>query len=350
MPVATASSPRPARFLHRCSGRRSVVAPRHAGTRGETRPVRPGIPGAVVVMHSVRSDAPIAGEVTHELRSLQLIANPPRGEHLERCIDEVIAEAQLAEASGFDCASSASTTRTTTAFCPRPLIVATRRGRAHAASSCRHFGDPAAVATIRCTWPRRDHPWISWPRAASFSVVASAISRQTFWAFLGADGAPPGAVRGERRDPATVLGGRDIFLPRQALRAGGRADSPAAIPDFGSTALVGAACGSGAPRGRLADGFVGTPSTSLANATDLADTTGRAAKAGRKADVIQMRDAWVARTRRRPTSCTAPLMAAYRTTGRPAGRVPAHARRHEFSLRTWLRPPDPRRSRMRACG
>ena len=30
------------------------------------------------------------------------IANPPRGEQLDRCIDEVIAEAQLAEASGFD--------------------------------------------------------------------------------------------------------------------------------------------------------------------------------------------------------------------------------------------------------
>jgi hypothetical protein len=26
------------------------------------------------------------------------IANPPRGEHLDRCIDEVIAEAHLAEA------------------------------------------------------------------------------------------------------------------------------------------------------------------------------------------------------------------------------------------------------------
>jgi hypothetical protein len=30
------------------------------------------------------------------------IANPPRGEHLERAIDEVIAEAQLAESVGFD--------------------------------------------------------------------------------------------------------------------------------------------------------------------------------------------------------------------------------------------------------
>ena len=29
------------------------------------------------------------------------IANPPHGEHLDRCVDQVIAEAQLAEASGF---------------------------------------------------------------------------------------------------------------------------------------------------------------------------------------------------------------------------------------------------------
>jgi hypothetical protein len=33
------------------------------------------------------------------------IASPPRGEHLDRCIDEVIAEAQLAEACGFDSSS-----------------------------------------------------------------------------------------------------------------------------------------------------------------------------------------------------------------------------------------------------
>src|SRR4029450_12574886 len=50
--------------------------------------------------------------------------------------------------------------------------------------------------------------------------------------------------------------------------------------------------------GRLADGFVGTHSTGLGNATELADIyKDAAAKARRKADVIQMRDAWVARTR-----------------------------------------------------
>jgi hypothetical protein len=30
------------------------------------------------------------------------IANPPRGEHLDRCVAQVIAEAHLAEASGFN--------------------------------------------------------------------------------------------------------------------------------------------------------------------------------------------------------------------------------------------------------
>jgi hypothetical protein len=47
------------------------------------------------------------------------IASPPHGENLDRSIDEVIAEAQLAEASAFDCASSASTIRTRMGFCHR---------------------------------------------------------------------------------------------------------------------------------------------------------------------------------------------------------------------------------------
>jgi alkanesulfonate monooxygenase SsuD/methylene tetrahydromethanopterin reductase-like flavin-dependent oxidoreductase (luciferase family) len=66
--------------------------------------------------------------------------------------------------------------------------------------------------------------------------------------------------------------------------------------------------------GRLADGFVGTPSTSLANATELADIyKNEAARAGRKADVIQMRDAWVAHTRAEADQVYGPhVMAAYR--------------------------------------
>ena len=53
------------------------------------------------------------------------IANPPRGEHLERAIDEVIAEAQLAEASGFDSCFFGEHHQDKDGFLPSPLIVAT---------------------------------------------------------------------------------------------------------------------------------------------------------------------------------------------------------------------------------
>ena len=66
--------------------------------------------------------------------------------------------------------------------------------------------------------------------------------------------------------------------------------------------------------GRLADGFVGTPSTGLENATELANIYRDAArKAGRPAEVVQMRDAWVARTRAEADAVYGPhVMAAYR--------------------------------------
>src|SRR5438552_18200720 len=52
------------------------------------------------------------------------IANPPRGEHLDRCIDEAIAEAQLAEASGFDSCFFGEHHQDHDGFLPSPLIVA----------------------------------------------------------------------------------------------------------------------------------------------------------------------------------------------------------------------------------
>ena len=53
------------------------------------------------------------------------IANPPRGEQLDRCIDEVIAEAQLAETSGFDSCFFGEHHQDHDGFLPSPLIVAT---------------------------------------------------------------------------------------------------------------------------------------------------------------------------------------------------------------------------------
>src|SRR5882672_6369739 len=53
------------------------------------------------------------------------IASPPRGEHIDRCIDEVIDEAQLAESCGFDSCFFGEHHQDADGFLPAPLIVAT---------------------------------------------------------------------------------------------------------------------------------------------------------------------------------------------------------------------------------
>src|SRR4029453_4158625 len=53
------------------------------------------------------------------------IANPPRGEHLDRCVDEVIAEAQLAGASGFYSCFFGEHHQDRDRFLPPPLVGAT---------------------------------------------------------------------------------------------------------------------------------------------------------------------------------------------------------------------------------
>src|SRR5262249_28383774 len=52
------------------------------------------------------------------------IANPPRGENLDRSIDEVIAEAQLAEACGFDSCFFGEHHQDKDGFLPSPIIAA----------------------------------------------------------------------------------------------------------------------------------------------------------------------------------------------------------------------------------
>jgi alkanesulfonate monooxygenase SsuD/methylene tetrahydromethanopterin reductase-like flavin-dependent oxidoreductase (luciferase family) len=66
--------------------------------------------------------------------------------------------------------------------------------------------------------------------------------------------------------------------------------------------------------GRIADGFVGTPSTSLASATALTAAYQEAARqAKRPAHVVQMRDAWVAASRAEADAVYGPhVMAAYK--------------------------------------
>src|SRR5207249_11793410 len=90
---------------------------------------------------------------------------------------------------------------------------------------------------------------------------------------------------------------------------------PGPYQNPGPPLWIGASITAAARRaGRIADGFVGTPSTNLANATHLADVYKEAAReAGRPAEVVQMRDAWVASTRAEADAVYGPhVMTAYR--------------------------------------
>src|SRR5262249_13752700 len=71
---------------------------------------------------------------------------------------------------------------------------------------------------------------------------------------------------------------------------------------------------SGRRAGRMADAFVGTPSTSMADATRLADVYKEAArKAGRPVEIVQMRDAWVSSSHAEAKAVYGPhVMTAYR--------------------------------------
>ena len=80
------------------------------------------------------------------------IANPPRGENLDRCVDEVIAEAQLAEEMGFESCFFGEHHQDRDGFLPSPLIVARRRGGLDHSAEGRDVGHPAASSPPGQAW------------------------------------------------------------------------------------------------------------------------------------------------------------------------------------------------------
>src|SRR5256712_13498928 len=242
------------------------------------------------------------------------IASPPRGEHLDRCIDEVIAEAQLAEACGFDSCFFGEHHQDGDGFLPSPLIVAT----AVAARTQR-----LRVGTSVILLPLH-HP----VHVAEDVITLDLVSKGRVILGVGSGYQPAdfGAFPGPMEHRTALLEeGVEI------LRLGGAGEPfsfrgkhytlddvqirPQPYQAPGPPLWFGASVPAAARRaGRLADGFVGTPSTSMENATELADIYKDAArKAGRRPEVVQMRDAWVARTRAEADAVYGPhVMAAYR--------------------------------------
>jgi probable F420-dependent oxidoreductase len=242
------------------------------------------------------------------------IANPPRGEHLERCIDEVIAEAQLAESCGFDSCFFGEHHQDKDGFLPSPLIVATAVA---ARTRTLRVGTSVILLPLH-------HP----VHVAEDVITLDLVSKGRVVLGVGIGYQPADfnafAVPMEDRlarfeesveilrlcwagEPFSFRGKHYTF---EDVRV-----TPRPFQKSGPPLWIGASVPAAARRaGRIADGFVGTPSTGMANATALADIYKEAAReAGRPSVVVQMRDAWVARTRADADAVYGPhVMTAYR--------------------------------------
>src|SRR5881628_3723933 len=226
------------------------------------------------------------------------IANPPRGEHLDRCIDEVIAEAQLAEASGFDSCFFGEHHQDGDGFLPSPLIVAT----AVAARTQRlRIGTSVILLPLH-------HP----VRVAEDAITLDLVSKGRLIVGVGIGYQPADfrafAVPMEHRmalfeESVEIMrrcwSGEEFSFKGKHYTLEDVRIRPRPFQASGPPLWFGASVPAAARRaGRLADGFVGTPSTSLDDAVRLVETyTAAARQAGREPHVVMMRDAWVAKTR-----------------------------------------------------
>jgi len=241
------------------------------------------------------------------------IANPPRGEHLDRAIDEVIAEAQLAEASGFDSCFFGEHHQDRDGFLPSPLIVATA-----VAAHTRRLNVGTSVILLPLYHP---------VHVAEDVITLDLVSkgRVILGVGIGYQPADFRAFAVAMEDRVTLFEecveilrqcwtgepfshrGKHYTLEDVTIR-------PRPYQRPSPPLWFGASVPAAARRaGRLADAFVGTPSTTLESAARLIDIYKEAAReAGRTPQVVLMRDAWVAQSRAEAERVYGPeVMAAY---------------------------------------
>ena len=241
------------------------------------------------------------------------IANPPRGENLDRSIDEVIAEAQLAEASGFDSCFFGEHHQDKDGFLPSPLIVATA-----VASHTRRLNVGTSVILLPL-----HHP----VRVAEDVITLDLVSKGRVILGVGI-GYQPADFRAfnvpmEHRVELFEEGveiirkcwsgepfshrGKHYTLEDVQIR-------PRPFQQPSPPLWIGASVPAAIRRaGLLADAFVATPSTTLESAMRQVEAyQDTARKAGRTPRVVFMRDAWVAQTRGEAESVYGPeVMTAY---------------------------------------
>jgi probable F420-dependent oxidoreductase len=241
------------------------------------------------------------------------IASPPQGEHLDRCIDEVIAEAQLAETSGFDSCFFGEHHQDKDGFLPSPLIVATAvaahttRLRVGTSVILLPLHHPVRVAEDVITLDLVSKGRVILGvgigyQAADFRAFAVPMEHRVTLFEEGVE-----IIRQCWTGERFSFRGKHYTLEDVQIR-------PRPFQRPAPPLWIGASVPAAARRaGRLADAFVGTPSMDLEFTVGLVDAyKTEAREAGRPAEVILMRDAWVARTRAEADAVYGPeVMASY---------------------------------------
>ncbi len=242
------------------------------------------------------------------------IANPPRGENLDRCVDEVIAEAQLAEEAGFDSCFFGEHHQDKDGFLPSPLIVATA-----VASHTRSLRVGTSVILLPLHHPVRIAEDVITLDIISKGRVTLSVGLGYQPADFQAFGVPMEQRVSRLEEGIEVIRrcwkGEPFSFHGEHYQLDNLRVRPAPIQRPSPPLWIGASTRPGARRaGALADGFVSTPSTGLKATIGLVDTYREAASAaGRQPHVVLMRDAWVASTRAEAERVYGPeVMTAYK--------------------------------------
>ena len=242
------------------------------------------------------------------------IADPPRGAHLDRAVDEVIEEAQLAEASGFDSCFFGEHHQDKDGFLPSPLIVATA-----VAAQTKQLKVGTSVILLPLHHPVRLAEDVVTLDIVSKGRIILGVGLGYQAADFRAFGVPMEHRVGLLEEGIDIIRkcwtsqpfsfhGKHFSLDEVQVR-------PAPFQQPAPPLWIGASTPPGARRaGRLADAFVAGPSTDLEKTKALVETYRQAAiDAGREPQVVLMRDAWVAESRAEAEQVYGPeVLAAYK--------------------------------------
>ena len=242
------------------------------------------------------------------------IANPPRGDDLDRCVDQVIAEAQLAEARGFDSCFFGEHHQDKDGFLPSPLIVATA-----VAAQTRQLNVGTSVILLPLHHPVRIAEDVTTLDIVSKGRITLGVGVGYQAADFQAFGVPMEHRAALFEEGVEIIRkcwhgepfsfhGAHYTLDNFQMR-------PAPYQKPAPPLWIGASVPAAIRRaGRLGDAFVSTPSTTLQNTVRAVEIYRQAAEAaGRQPQVVLMRDAWVARSQEEAEAVYGPeVMAAYR--------------------------------------